>query len=329
MVVCINGKVYSFTSCFEPRNFVDVFIFDPASYRWDMVRTQVPRGEQFNVSLDTVVAYGQCAYLWGNPLSWPFQSVIYRFDTNTMTCSRLVVTGEEPRTIIGNTACVVGHRMYVFSLLGNSRNLHFLDLDTLEWHLVRASGEAPALRSLKTVSTIGTRIYAFRGIPEDPSFAVYYFETTTSSWVRPQVQGVAPLRRLGHSAFVYNGELYIFGGYSNILQNCLADVHKYDTETSCWTEVKPCGLGPSARFWHGCSVMGERVFIIGGLGQGPKQDEVLVFERRRAQSDLHVLHLAPTLENLSVLAVIDAKLDLCEAPSFITEMVKAVTSRPS
>ncbi|XP_077496528.1 kelch domain-containing protein 3-like [Amblyomma americanum] len=327
--VCINGKVYSFNTRLAPRNFVDVFILDPASYRWDMVRTQLPDGEQFNVSLDTVVAYGQCAYLWGTPLSWPFPSVIYRFDTNTMTCSRLEVTGEAPTTIIGNAACVVGHRMYVFSMLDNSHNIRFLDLDTMEWHRVPTSGEAPVLHTFYTLSTIGTRMYLFGGSLQDPSFAIYYFETTTTSWVRPKVQGVAPVRRRGHSAFVYNEELYIFGGYSDCRQTCLADMHKYDPETSYWTEVKPCGSGPSARSCHGCSVMGERVFIFGGLGPAPQLYEGQIAEEQRTLTDLHVLHLAPTLQNLCVLAVIDAQLDLRGSPPFIRKMVNATTSHPS
>ncbi|KAK8767934.1 kelch domain-containing protein 3-like [Amblyomma americanum] len=327
--VCINGKVYSFNSRPAPRNFVDVFIFAPASHRWDMVRTQFPHGEQFNNYRNTIVAYGQCAYLWGAPLCWQSPSVIYRFDTNTMTCSRLEVSGEAPPTIIGNTAGVVGHRMYVFSILGNSHNVRFLDLDTLEWRRVRTSGEAPVRHALKTVSTIGTRMYAIGGSPEDPSFALYSFETTTSSWVRPKVQGVSPVNRRGHSAFVYNEQLYIFGGYSDILETYLADMHKYDPETSCWTEVKPCGLGPSARSCHGCSVMGERVIIFGGLGPAPQLYEGEIAEEPMALSDLHVLHLAPTLQNLSLLAVIDAQLDLPESLYFIVEMVKAITSHPS
>ncbi|XP_077496523.1 kelch domain-containing protein 3-like [Amblyomma americanum] len=329
MVVCINGKVYSFRSGFEPRNSVDVFIFDPASYRWDMVRTKLPDCEQFNVSLDTVVAYGQCAYLCGPALRWQCLTVTYRFDTNTMTCSRLDVFGEAPPIIIGNKACMVGHRMYVFSELGNSHNLQFLDLDTLEWHRIATSGECPVRRTLNTVSTIGTRVYTLGGSLQDPSFAIYYFETTTSSWVRPKVQGVAPVRRREHSAFVYNEELYIFGGLSDLLPTYLADMHKYDPETSCWTEVKPCGLGPSARFWHGCSVMGERVFIFGGIGPAPNQKEGQVIEERRGLTDLHLLHLAPTLQNLCVLAVIDAQLDLRGSPPFIRKMVNAITTHPS
>ncbi|XP_077496529.1 uncharacterized protein LOC144107413 [Amblyomma americanum] len=67
-------------------------------------------------------------------------------------------------------------------------------------------------------------------------------------------------------SFVYNETLYILGGCIDVVRIHFADVHQYDTETSYWTEVRPCGSGPSGRYWHGCSVMGERVIIFGGLG---------------------------------------------------------------
>ncbi|XP_077496524.1 kelch domain-containing protein 3-like [Amblyomma americanum] len=296
--VCINGKVYSFKSCLQPRNFVDVFIFDPTSYGWDMVRTQLPNGGKFKFYRNTVVAYGQCAFLGRSPQSWQFPSVIYPFDTNTMTCRRLEVTGVAPTTISGSTACVVGHRIYVFSVFDNSHNVQFLDLYTMEWHRVPTSEDSSVRHTFYTASALGTRMCQFDGSPQDPSFALYYFETTTTSWLRPQVQGIAPVRRRGHSSFVYSEELYIFGGYSDILQTYLADMHKYDPETSCWTEVKPCGLGPSARSCHGCSVMGEIVFIFGGLGPAPNLYEWQIAEEQRTLSDLHVLHLATTLHNL-------------------------------
>ncbi|XP_077496527.1 kelch domain-containing protein 3-like [Amblyomma americanum] len=87
---------------------------------------------------------------------------------------------------------------------------------------------------------INGKVYSFNSGFEPRNFVdVFIFDPASHRW--DMVQGVAPVRRREHSAFVYNEELYIFGGYSDILQTSLADMHKYDPETSCWTEVRPCG----------------------------------------------------------------------------------------
>lgn len=57
--------------------------------------------------------------------------------------------------------------------------------------------------------------------------SLLYLETTTYTWVCPHV-GVPPVGRKGHSTFVYNGQLYIFGGYNNLLDTYFVDMHKYD-----------------------------------------------------------------------------------------------------
>lgn len=334
--VSINGKVYSFdidraVSTSTLRQPVDVFIFDPVSYRWDMEQTQLPDGGSINVCSHTVVGYGHCAYLLGALHNRPVQSVLHRFDTTTMTWSRPDVFGEAPTSLHGTTACVVGHRIYMFGALDNSQDIRFVDLHTMEWHRVPTNEESPFRGDFYTASAIGTRIYVWGGILADPALddrivcdnVLYYLETTTSTWVRPHVQGVPPVGRQEHSAFVYHEDLYIFGGHDPLLDTYFADMHKYNTKTSRWTEVKPCGSGPSARCFHGCCTTGERVFIFGGFGPVPDKEEGEML------TDLHVLHLAPTLENLCLLALVDARLDIRNLPHVFSKEVNAITSHLS
>ncbi|XP_077492169.1 kelch domain-containing protein 3-like [Amblyomma americanum] len=320
--VSINGKVYSF-DCHDAdgtrtlRNLVYVLIFDPATSRWTTEHTQsLPDGRPNNIFLRAVAVYGHCAYLWGVPHGCLSQSVLYRFDTYTMAWSQPAVSGEGPTPRDGTSACVVGDRMYIFDDLHYSQDVRVLDLNTLEWHRIPTSGEGPARRFFHTASAIGTRMYVWGGSLAEPFHAdhfqymksIFYLETTTSTWVCPQMRGVPPAGREGHSSFVYNGDLYIFGGYSPLLDTFYADIHKYDPEISCWTELKPSGSGPSARWSHSCTITGERVFVFGGVGPVAALMEEAIQEEV-ALTDFHVLHLAPTLENLCLLAVIDARLD--------------------
>ncbi|XP_077497478.1 kelch domain-containing protein 3-like [Amblyomma americanum] len=337
-VVAISGKAYFFERSREAgthalRNPVDVFIFDIASYQWHKVQTELPNDEPTDISRSTVVAYGQCAYLWGRPCNGALNNLLYRFDPNTLTWSRPQVTGEVLTSLYRRTACVVGNRMYIFCITNDLLDTRALDLDTMEWHRFSTSGEAPGWRSYFTASVIGTRIYVWGGAVWDPSFGIrecentiYYLETTTSTWVRPRVQGVPPVAREGHAALVYKEELYIFGGLSLSQGTYCADMHKYDPETSCWTEVRPRGLGPSPGSSRGYFTTGERVFVFGGVDPVLNPEDLQVTWKR---TDLHVLHLDPTLQNLCILAVIDARLDISSLPPIIRKKINDITSHPT
>ncbi|KAK8778485.1 hypothetical protein V5799_020179 [Amblyomma americanum] len=336
----VNGKTYSFDSCSYSRSDsdgssgynLDVYIFDHASYRWDMRKTRLlPRDGPILIFGRSVVAYGHCAYLWGGWHDSPGMNGLRRFDTVSMTWSRPQERGDVPRSQISHSACVLGHRMYIFGGFDrNSLNIvRFLDLETLEWHRVPTSGEAPARRYCHTASAIGTRMYVWGGNlgssqpNERYDNSLYYLETTTATWVRPQVQGVAPEGRECHAGFVYDRELYIFGGYNRLLNTHYTDMHKYDVEKSRWTKMTPIGSGPSARHSPCCSVLGERVLIFGGFGPAP------ILEEEEEMTDLHVLHLAPTLQNLCILAVIDADLDMSKLPELIIKEISTIRSGQS
>ncbi|KAL3212233.1 hypothetical protein MRX96_036059 [Rhipicephalus microplus] len=118
-------------------------------------------------------------------------------------------------------------------------------------------------------------------------------------------------------------------------------MHKYDPETSCWSQVKIQREGPCARRRQCCCMVGDRLFLFGGTSPTPNQ-----IARQRMEefdpndltlmdhSDLHVLDFAPTLKTLCLLAVIDARMDISHLPQDIRWEISAMTtnnsiSRPS
>ncbi|XP_077497866.1 kelch domain-containing protein 3-like [Amblyomma americanum] len=122
MTVSIEGKVYPFDSFGDNSSdsdesseyLIDVYTFDPASYRWDIVPTHtLPEDEPINIMGRSVVAYGQSAYLWSGWNSSPVNSV-NRFDSVAMTWSRPEVPGEVPRQRVSLSAYVLSQRMYIF-----------------------------------------------------------------------------------------------------------------------------------------------------------------------------------------------------------------------
>ncbi|XP_077496545.1 kelch domain-containing protein 3-like [Amblyomma americanum] len=344
--VCINGKIYCFYTC-ERGMPIYVYICDPRWYRWDLVETQpLPDGGPVKLNGYTVVAYGDCAYLWGGTDDGESDHAVYRFNTNSMTWSRPEVRGDVPTTLFGHSACMVGPRMYIFGGLHRDAWHHvwFLDLDAMMWHRVDTTGEASAdSRFFHTASAIGTRMYVWGGKVDGVwgrryDRSVCYLETTTSTWVRPQVEGVPPEARQDHSGFVYKGHMYIFGGGHLDHGTDFADMHRYDPDKSCWTQVMPHGAGPCARRLNGCCVIGDRVFVFNGLRQkralrDREQVRISPFDDESV-TDMHVLDFAPSLKTSCLLALIHAGLEVARLPPINGNEIHAMmandnTSSPS
>ncbi|KAK8772939.1 hypothetical protein V5799_012530 [Amblyomma americanum] len=345
LAVSINGKIYSFYSYDSGLNVsnrepINVYVFNPVSYHWDLLQTQyyLPNGTRSDIVCHAVVAYEDCAYIWatrGNP---ELRNILYRFDTKTMTWSRPNVSGQRPEVRCGYTACLVGHRVYIFGGLPPYTtplpSIDFLDLKTLQWHRVPTSGDIPRRRIFHSASAIGSRMYIWGGHSAD-LFQVYdrtlfFLDTATLTWVRPRVNGPPPAAREDHAAFVYKGELYIFGGMDYDLLRYFGDLHKYNPENSCWSQVRPRRSGPSSRRYLGCCVLDERVFFFSGVGlashagnrQGMQDEE-------QELSDMHVLDFAPTLKTLCLLALIETRLNVDRLPPAIRREVVAITTHSS
>lgn len=63
---------------------------------------------------------------------------------------------------------------------------------------------------------------------------------------------------------VYNGCLYIFGGFNKNKDLHFHDINRYDPVSSTWMKILPKGTPPCARRRQICQVVNDRVFISGG-----------------------------------------------------------------
>ncbi|KAK8769789.1 hypothetical protein V5799_013748 [Amblyomma americanum] len=351
--VAINGKVYSFGGYCTGERYndpkpIDVHVLNTVSLRWTLVQTQSrPVDVPFHRYGHTVVAYGDCAYLWGGRSDREGCNVVYRFDTDAMTWSRRRAYGQVPGPRDGHSACVVGQRMYIFGGFEDlsdrfSQAVYFLDLKSMKWQYVRTKGQPPQWRDFHTASVIGRRMYVWggRGDAQGPYHSqnevyfnnIAFLDTVSAYWVYPHVDGDLPEARRSHSAFVHDGQLYIFGGYNGLQKTHFGDLHKYDPETSRWSLVKTQRECPCARRRQCCCIVGGRLFLFGGTSPAPNKvalqltdafdaDDLTLLEH----SDLHVLDLAPSLKTLSMLAVIDARMDISHLPQDIKWEISAMT----
>lgn len=137
------------------------------------------------------------------------------FNTKTLEWTHPPVTGEVPFAKDGHSACLIGNRMYIFAGFEYhsdqySQEVHYLNLDTMEWQYVDAEGPAPAHRDFHSAVAIGDRMYIFGGrgdlnSPYNSLEEVYcpelsYLDTKEHKWVTANPSGTWPDARRSHSA---------------------------------------------------------------------------------------------------------------------------------
>jgi hypothetical protein len=76
-----------------------------------------------------------------------------------------------------------------------------------------------------------------------------------------------PKPRCAHSAVLYNGDVYVFGGELATLDQFhhYRDFWRYSPKTHLWEQVEPRTPGPSARSGHRCIVWRHYMILFGGF----------------------------------------------------------------
>ncbi len=140
-----------------------------------------------------------------------------------------------------------------------------------------SSGPDP--RGFCAMATLDDTIYMFGGKETDTILFddLWSYDATTQTWTQLGPANAGPSARYGHSAFVYNGAVYFFGGmladYSY-----LEELWKYDPATNEWTQVYPSTrreaqiLSPGGTAFHSTVVIGDQLVVVGLTGStGPAE----------------------------------------------------------
>ncbi|CEM14663.1 unnamed protein product [Vitrella brassicaformis CCMP3155] len=110
-------------------------------------------------------------------------------------------------------------------------------------------------------------------------------------WARPQVEGLGPSARGGHTATLVGGRVVVFGGHCYAGQGAdvakkklkappvesasvakskgfeyFNDVHVLDVDANQWIVPRCRGTPPQSRYGHSATLVGSRIVIFGGRG---------------------------------------------------------------
>ncbi|KAK2960331.1 putative Tip elongation aberrant protein 1 [Blattamonas nauphoetae] len=168
-----------------------------------------------------------------------------------------------------HSCCTFGNKIVIFGgcdFYGNSSSksstsyyddMYLFDMHTMKWMKIEyRSKEKPCPRAGATLSLIGSKMYLFGGFGEEKHHSdIWEFNPITLCWsaVEPQQakeenqtpehhrmfkrnthnqSNTQPCGRTGHSAFVVENSLFIFGGY--LAGSVRDDLWEFDVTTAVW-----------------------------------------------------------------------------------------------
>ncbi|XP_036623423.1 kelch domain-containing protein 3 isoform X1 [Trichosurus vulpecula] len=348
--VSVGHRVYSFGGyCsgedYETLRQIDVHVFNAVSLRWTKLPPMRSSGQAGEVPYmrygHSAVLIDDTVYLWGGRNDTEGAcNVLYGFDINTHKWFTPRVSGTVPGARDGHSACVLGKNMYVFGGYEQladcfSNDIHKLDTSSMTWTLISAKGTPARWRDFHSATMLGSRMYVFGGRadrfgPFHSNNEIYcnrirIFDTRAEAWLECPPTPLLPEGRRSHSAFGYNGELYIFGGYNARLNRHFHDLWKFNPVSFSWKKIEPKGKGPCPRRRQCCCIVGDKIVLFGGTSPSPEEglgDEFDLMDH----SDLHILDFSPSLKTLCKLAVIQYNLDQTCLPHDIRWELTAMTT---
>ncbi|XP_068656001.1 uncharacterized protein [Aristolochia californica] len=130
-------------------------------------------------------------------------------------------------------------------------------------------GTPPSPRDSHSCTAVGNDLFVFGGTDgKYPLNDLHILDTSTNTWIRPNLSGAGPAPREGHSASVVDKRLFIFGGCGKSCNDpeelYYNDLYILDTESFLWKQAITSGAPPSARDSHTCSSWKNRIIVVGG-----------------------------------------------------------------
>mmetsp|Transcript_1956 Transcript_1956/g.2549 ORF Transcript_1956/g.2549 Transcript_1956/m.2549 type:complete len:256 (+) Transcript_1956:104-871(+) len=175
-----------------------------------------------------------------------------------------------------HTGVVYGDEWFIFGGFAKDQpldELWCLSLVTKDWRLMKKSIRAwPKARHSHTATIRSTTsksgkladsMIIFGGVTENGEILndVWEYSFKKSSWNKLETEGDVPVPRWGHSAVIFQNELWVFGGFTNSWNN---DFYCLNLATRKWRKINAEGA-PTARHFHSANVYNDRMYIFGGL----------------------------------------------------------------
>ncbi|XP_025022133.1 leucine-zipper-like transcriptional regulator 1 [Python bivittatus] len=189
-----------------------------------------------------------------------------------------------------HACCICRGFLYVY---GGRRNTSLSDfwrfkIGSNEWEKLENSKDGPEELEEHTMVDYQDILYIFGGMV-DSAFTqkrnpLWMYDTDSTKWIAcqlPAVEGevLVPVNRKGHSAVVYSGNMYIYGGYIDI-KGASQEFWTFHFSTKQWAPVSAASSGgsPGPRHGHSAVVYGNGMYLFGGLMKLTEQKDFWMWD---------------------------------------------------
>jgi hypothetical protein len=158
------------------------------------------------------------------------------------------------------------------------------------WVKPVVDGDPPPAREGHTATLVGTHMYVYGGSSETGYLNDVYIldveapvgggREVSMAWGRPDINtgsaSAQPLGREGHTATLYQGRIYMIGGYT--VAGHTNEVLVLDTGTLSWEHPRVGNVQPSPREGHTTVLYRSRLYVFGGFTEGGCLNDMYVFD---------------------------------------------------
>ncbi|GLU18494.1 hypothetical protein SLE2022_347910 [Rubroshorea leprosula] len=224
---------------------------------------------------------------------------LYRYDVDKLEW-KLISSPNSPPPRSAHQAVTWKNYLYIFGgefTSPNQERFHhykdfwMLDLKTNQWEQLNLKG-CPSPRSGHRMVLYKHKIIVFGGFYDTLREVRYYndlyvFDLDQFKWqeIKPKLGAMWPSARSGFQFFVYQDQIFLYGGYSKEVSSdkngsekgiVHSDMWSLDPRTWEWNKVKKNGMPPGPRAGFSLCVHKKRALLFGGVVDMEMEGDVMM-----------------------------------------------------
>lgn len=211
----------------------------------------------------------------------PLDDDVWRFDVHQNSWQQLKTTGCKPPSLQEHTLLEYNDQLYLFggqvSASNNENSFWRLDLSNNEWQSLSMKSNkfgaylGPTNRRGHSAIIYASSMYIYGGFEDfrGSSGQLWEFNLITQRWELKNLSSTSachPEPRHSHSAIVYNDNMYIYGGLSNLKP--LSDLWRWNWRDKRWYKERTRGASPGQLHGHTAIQAFGSMFVFGGERNG-------------------------------------------------------------
>jgi N-acetylneuraminic acid mutarotase len=198
--------------------FNDVYRFDIRDSRWTRLDCQNPPSVRTD---HTCTRYSNFMYIFGGFDGKSRFQDVQELDMETSAWTSIPQSENQPMGRFGHTACMYKTSIYVFGGWNGHDTLDDLNefsVTTKQFYSVPGRGDVPSSRYRHSAVVYGCCMFVFGGVDKRQArFAdLHEFNFDLRVWSGVQTTGDVPSARTFHRAVMYNGSMYLLGGFDGV-----------------------------------------------------------------------------------------------------------------